>query len=74
MNMSTALVDIFFEFKGKAQDKATHAGTVWPQHSMPMSLHADFICSWKHIHAKSRRTVDIKIMQDFHFFLWSDIL
>ena len=49
-------------------------GAVRLQHSALMSLRADFICSWKHIHAKSRRAVDIKIMRDFHFFFWSDIL
>ena len=43
--------------------------SVRPQHSALMSLRADFICNWKHIHAKSRRTVDVKIMRDFHFFL-----
>ena len=43
--------------------------TVRPQHSVLMSLRADFICSWKHIHAKSRRTVDIKMVRDFHHFL-----
>ena len=42
--------------------------TVRLQHSALMSLRADFISSSKHIHAKSRRTVDIKIMRNFHFF------
>ena len=50
------------------------ACTVRPQHSALMSLRADFICSWKHIHAKSPSTVGIKMMRDFHHFLWSDIL
>ena len=31
--------------------------SVKPQHSALMSLRADFICSWQHIHAKSHRTV-----------------
>ena len=48
--------------------------SVRPQHSALMSLRADFICSWEHVHAKSRMTVDIKMMRDFHHFLWFNIL
>ena len=47
----------------------TLVASVRPQHSALMSLRADFICSWKHVHVKSRMTVDIKMIRDFHHFL-----
>lgn len=56
-----------FRYSNICYCKVSSLPPVRPQHSALMSLRADFICSWKHIHAKSRRIIDIKIMRDFHF-------